>query len=393
MSMNVKTGGGSHRNCLSMMRYLIKQGHQVSLHVLFSLHNDLPSDIKTTVYKAEQYGFLAFESFLANLLSKLESKADIFFLYGQFLIFGGGLYRGNAHSKVPVVAYLDNYLDSMRYKTRNLAESTGNFLTFIDESFYTLKRVIYDKVIGINKARNIDSFLAVSPFVRNLYIRFGFPREKFKIVPNFFNPVLKHNKAKDETSCVRFLYVGQLSYDKGVDVFLKALARLPTEAHWEARIVGSGRYEKMLKNITQKLGIHNRVFYIPWLPENELADEYASASVLIHPARWSEPFGRTIVEAMQQGIPVVVPEKGGSVWVAGNAGLSFKNGSVTSLHSVLLRFLNDSSLRQSLAINTSARAEEFEISQQGSEFEKVFINIIESIKPPMVESSSLKNNK
>jgi glycosyltransferase involved in cell wall biosynthesis len=115
--------------------------------------------------------------------------------------------------------------------------------------------------------------------------------------------------------------VGQLSPWKGHDTAIEALKRLSDwgiDAH--LLLVGSAKfvaratrfdndaYDRQLHELVARAGLERRV---SWLGEREDVPELVRAlDVLLLPS-WEEPFGRSLIEAMAMGVPVVATNVGG----------------------------------------------------------------------------------
>ncbi|MEM9497850.1 MAG: glycosyltransferase family 4 protein [Pseudomonadota bacterium] len=97
------------------------------------------------------------------------------------------------------------------------------------------------------------------------------------------------------------LYVGSLTEKKGVAHLLDALAMLPRDMPWTARIVGGGALLGMLQAQAQRLGLCNRVAFDGPLPAEAVAEAQAGAHVIVVPSV-AGPGGRV------EGIPVVLME-------------------------------------------------------------------------------------
>ena len=343
LALSIKeSGGGSHKNCIAIIRALRQAGHEVVAHTLIS-REGAPSDIVPRFHDAGGLRFLAFNRFLAALLTELEPEADRFFLYGPYLSFGAGRYR--REGRVPCAVYLDNYLESM-----GVASSRSSIM-------HRISRTLYDRTIGILDVRRVDRYLAVSPYVREAFARAAFPAARLVVVPNFFD--LPDATPREPHRPFRFLYVGRLSRDKGIDTLLRTLAKLSAGKLWDVHIVGEGERDQEFRELANELGLAERVTFVPWSDERKLESEYAAADVLVHPARWPEPFGRTIVEAMARAIPVIVPEQGGSAWAAGEAGLVFHNGKQASLFKAMSVLLSDTEVWKRLSAAGPVRAQAF----------------------------------
>lgn len=109
----------------------------------------------------------------------------------------------------------------------------------------------------------------------------------------------------------RVLYVGRLLYWKGVHLGLMAFARL-LERHPEAHltIVGSGRDERWLHALAQRLGIGEAVTWISWLERDAVLQVYPRHDVFLFPSL-HDSSGNAVLEALAGGLPVVCLKLGG----------------------------------------------------------------------------------
>ena len=102
--------------------------------------------------------------------------------------------------------------------------------------------------------------------------------------------------------------------DKNLRVLLPVLAALKTQGHYYHGVVigedGSPEknYTQALLQQAQKLGIADRFTVLP--PTFQIEDYYRYADVVVTLAP-REPFGRTVVEAIACGVPVVGSNTGG----------------------------------------------------------------------------------
>ncbi|NWG14979.1 MAG: glycosyltransferase family 4 protein [Acidobacteria bacterium] len=169
---------------------------------------------------------------------------------------------------------------------------------------------------------------------------------QFGVDPTEFSPI-------DSPRADRFVigYAGRLITDKGLDLLLRALARLT--GSWCAVILGSGPERERLGVLAQQLNIQTRVDFKAWLPSAQLPAFYRALDVLVLPSRsqrnWQEQFGRTLVEAMACGVPVVGSTCGEIPNVIGDAGLIFPEEDAAALSAQLQRLQQDAALRQRLA--------------------------------------------
>ena len=112
---------------------------------------------------------------------------------------------------------------------------------------------------------------------------------------------------------VTFGFMGRVEPEKGIEVLLRAATGL--EGDWRLRIAGRGEaaYVERLR----------RAYADPrivWLGQAEAADFWPTVDVLVAPSVWAEPFGRVVVEAVQQGRGVIASRIGGLPEAASGAG-------------------------------------------------------------------------
>jgi glycosyltransferase involved in cell wall biosynthesis len=160
----------------------------------------------------------------------------------------------------------------------------------------------------LRAATGVRRFIVGSRYMKNELEINGIDADKIRIV----NPVpaaLREPNAFPPSQSPSVLFVGQVIRGKGVDLMLKALAAVTGD--WQATIVGEGSFLGQCKQLAATLQIADRVRFTGWVPHAELDDYYRSASLLVVPSRWPEPFGMVGIEAMARGRPVVAFSNGG----------------------------------------------------------------------------------
>jgi len=328
-----ENGGGSHKNIAEIANFLRTQGHEVTLEPLYPA--------------AEGFSFSRLQSYIVQRLRTLSENADVCFLYGHVFLWAAGKFRKRG-GHVPVVVYVDNYLDSMALSDRGQSR------------FRSFKLRAWEKIFGLRSITAIDTVCYVSPYLKGKYLEHGFPDKRCEIIPNLFT--LPH--VVRQTVPGRVLAVGRFVKDKGMDVLIEALSA--TTLPYEAHIIGDGPERENLSRRIEEKGLSNKIRLYQWMEQSGLSKEYGEAEIYVHSARWPEPFGRTIVEAMHAGVPVVVPEEGAAAWVAGAGGATFKNGDTASLQASIVSLLEDVQLRNSLSKRVEERSMEFDAETIGS---------------------------
>lgn len=114
------------------------------------------------------------------------------------------------------------------------------------------------------------------------------------------------------------LTLGRMAHNKGYDLLIRALPtlfELVPEARLVAAIGGEGSAQDdqgvaELKQIAEGLGVSDRIVWVNYVADEDLANYYRAAAVFSMSSRY-EPFGMVAIEAMACGTPTVITVHGG----------------------------------------------------------------------------------
>lgn len=164
--------------------------------------------------------------------------------------------------------------------------------------------------------------------------------------------------------------VGRLAFDKGTDLILQALTHLP---QFLAYLVGSGDLGYW-KAVAASLGVAERVQFIGRVPVSEVATWYQKADLAVLASRAPEASGRTLLEAMSLGRPVVAPQFAGPAEVVteGSTGRLFVRGDAMSLAGAITRAHTE---RATLGERARSAAERYEARNVGPRYEALYATL------------------
>jgi len=106
------------------------------------------------------------------------------------------------------------------------------------------------------------------------------------------------------------LFVGRVSYEKGLQHLMPALARIG-DAPWVLHLVGDGPYMPQVNAMIRGLNLGGRVSCFGWVGKDALVRLYQDADVFVFPSS-HEGMPNSILEAMACGLPVVATRISGS---------------------------------------------------------------------------------
>ncbi len=144
--------------------------------------------------------------------------------------------------------------------------------------------------------------------------------------------------------------VAHLFPRKGYDVMLKALPeiiRAMPAVHYLVIGTGEGVYERVLRDLSVKLGISHHVHFVGF--QEDVKPFLGALSLYVHPARM-EGFGIAVVEALAAGKAVVATNVGGLPEVVkhGETGLLVAADDPEELGAAVLSLLGDDGRRRAM---------------------------------------------
>jgi glycosyltransferase involved in cell wall biosynthesis len=360
-------GGGAGVSATLLVRQLRKEGTSVDVYVFDKKHPSIFSDKGSTkYYDVIDYRFepLVNLQVIKTLWKKL-AQYDLIhaYSYGAGEIAALGFLR-RTMLKVPVVATLNGAAPGciyderwMRFKCMNCRVSDVILCAFkrsketeifvpgpVLATYFTIQRLF---------SRSLDRYFALSDVIKKIYLAAGFPEDKIRVIPNMYDPEflkkLEDVKVEKSDDKIIILYAGRLAREKGVEDLIEAFSKVYSQKA-ELWIVGRGPEERRLRDLANKVDEKKKIRFVGLIPYSDIPSVYKKADIFVHPGKWPEPFGRTILEAMLAKVPIITSDSGAPPMIVGDSGVIFKTGNIVELAKSLEMLIEDKKKRMDLAL-------------------------------------------
>ncbi|MHA2060936.1 MAG: glycosyltransferase family 4 protein [Candidatus Sifarchaeia archaeon] len=381
-------GGGSERSTYFLAKGLAKRGHNILVvmphfgqktvyedHKWFKIIRfryprtpDVP--ILRNIVKNE-----LFYLYMAQKLKKILKDNRIDLIHAQNILTIPPSIIAGRKAKIPVIGTIRDYWPicfrrSFTQPNGNVCEQC-NFKNLVncislEGMFPSFSMPVIFPYIYANLAlkqfllNKADHVVAVSAALRKLLLT-RLPVDKLKnfsqlssqrisVVPNIMpipSKILKKSELRlmrrnykfDENDTL-ILFVGQLTYGKGILVLIRA----------KFVVLGKGPLTDYIKKMQAIIG--DQLRYFGFLSYNEVLKFYQIADIVISPSIWPEPLSRVIIESMALGRPIIATNVGGTpeIITQEKNGILIEPSDPKEIESALNRLINDPDLRSRIGL-------------------------------------------
>ena len=170
---------------------------------------------------------------------------------------------------------------------------------------------------------HFDAVVAVAAPMKSRLVSAGIPGSRVQVIPNSWpageSSPLTRAQARSQLAlgAGEFVigWVGRLSHEKGLDVALRALARLGGETAPTLLVLGAGQEAERLQALARSLGISERVRWAGGMAE---AGRLFPAFDLFVLSSRTEGTPMVLFEAMAARVPIIATQVGGIPDVVGD---------------------------------------------------------------------------
>jgi glycosyltransferase involved in cell wall biosynthesis len=158
-----------------------------------------------------------------------------------------------------------------------------------------------------------------------------------------------------------FIVARHLERDYNVSCVLRAFAIVQNK-YPEAKllVLGSGREEVALRNLTQELGLAGHVEFLGYVDNSKMPEAYGRASIFVNASN-VDNLPVSILEAFAAGVPVISTKAGGIPDLVGDGktGLLVELNDHAAMAEKMLLLLEDPALFQRLVSNARKECQKF----------------------------------
>ena len=200
-----------------------------------------------------------------------------------------------------------------------------------------------------NLLEKCTAIFCVSKYIRNSFL--DGVSKNHKKVHVLYNGVDKKLK-KFPKKRKEILFVGRLVPEKGVHHYVDSI-KLIADCYndWNFGLIGSfklgdnqkkNQYANQIKNKFRQIGTQAK-FY-GFQNQEFVQEKMKTASIVVIPSTWQEPFGLVAAEAMCNAACIIASKVGGITEIVGNNGILIKNIDHLKLKQALIHLLNNEKL-------------------------------------------------
>ncbi|MEE8575706.1 MAG: glycosyltransferase family 4 protein [candidate division Zixibacteria bacterium] len=159
--------------------------------------------------------------------------------------------------------------------------------------------------------KRVDHIITVSEKTARLIASFGIKPSNISVVPNAIdeNILIDNLPVRDSSDQVQLVAAGRLSYEKGFDLLLEAIAEIAETAEpFKLYLYGSGPEETKLRQIVADLQIEPQIEFCGFT--DKLIEIFDRMDLMIMSSR-SEGMPVVLLEAWARKLPVLATTVGG----------------------------------------------------------------------------------
>ncbi len=224
--------------------------------------------------------------------------------------------------------------------------------TEIDRSGEHVNLSVYEiERQGMERA---SAVIAVSNYTAEIITRrYGIPADKVHVVHNGINYKPSERKVVDRQRGARVLFLGRITSQKGPEYFVKAAEQvLRKYENVKFVMAGWGDLAPDMVEMVALRRLGSKILFTGFLRGGQVDTAYRMSDVYVMPSV-SEPFGLTALEAVQQGLPVILSKTTGVGEILCDGALKVDFWDANKMAEQIVDVLNNPVLAENLRVRAS----------------------------------------
>lgn len=208
----------------------------------------------------------------------------------------------------------------------------------------------------MEKAVNTDNIAFISTHLKQHFLDNGITPKRAFLIPRGIDFELAHEVEEAVQGPATLFIACRVHPTKGIHIALEALAILKKKRpDLPCELVVAGRqvdddYMKELQTFISKEGLQKKVRFLGQLSREDTLEQMRHATAFLSTSIYEEPFGRTNIEALACGAPLISSRVGAIEEIIGDTecALLYEREDAAGLAAQLERALESPGLRASL---------------------------------------------
>ncbi|MDC1356337.1 glycosyltransferase family 4 protein [Pseudomonadota bacterium] len=239
------------------------------------------------------------------------------------------------------------------YLIEKIAKNSNYPITlFLHNDPQTMKgsKLVRDRKKILKKC---EAVFCVSEYVKNKFLEgILINKEKVHVLYNGVNRQLKKMPTKKK----EILFVGRLVAEKGVDLYVDVVENIAKNfPDWTFELIGSFRLgdnknkDTFANNLIKKFKkISSQTKFHGFKNQAFIQKKMKTASIIVIPSVWAEPFGLVAAEAMSNGIGIIASDVGGIPEIVKANGVLIQDINKQKIEHALTDLMSDHTKRKNL---------------------------------------------
>jgi glycosyltransferase involved in cell wall biosynthesis len=223
--------------------------------------------------------------------------------------------------------------------------------------------------------RHVDLFASPSQFLIDQHMQAGLKAKAVKKVANGIPLPASAAAERDPSTPFCFVFAARLTREKGCEVVLDAVRRLPADLPVEIVVAGRGDYEEQFRAAA---AADPRLRFLGYVQGDEKDALFRSADCLLLPSLWYENAPVVIVEAAAYRLPIIGSRIGAIPEFVheSETGLLFEPGNGADLAEKMMTLANDRATAERFGNNSHAFAERSSVRHMVDAYEAEYAGLL-----------------